>query len=139
MTTEATPGNVRLNDGLGHTDPARDAFERHVLQWTGQDMAYHHRNQTTGLEFAWHCWQAGAADAVAQGHACTFAIDNGGVLYRRHKAPQCASVEAVMDTRTVLGVCALQEDDFPALYALQGHRVRLVDLGPNVQAQAPAR
>lgn len=33
---------------------------------------------------------------------------------------------ALMDTRTALAVCALREEDFPALYALQGKRVRLV-------------
>jgi len=33
---------------------------------------------------------------------------------------------ATMDTRDILGICAPAEDDFPALYALQGHRVRLV-------------
>lgn len=33
---------------------------------------------------------------------------------------------AIMDTRDVLGICAPAEEDFPALYAMQGHRVRLV-------------
>lgn len=33
---------------------------------------------------------------------------------------------ALMDTRTALGLCAPTNDDFPALYALQGKRVRLV-------------
>jgi len=33
---------------------------------------------------------------------------------------------AIMDTRDVLGICAPTEADFPALYALQGKRVRLV-------------
>ena len=33
---------------------------------------------------------------------------------------------ALMDTRDVLGICAPTEEDFPALYALQGKRVRLV-------------
>lgn len=33
---------------------------------------------------------------------------------------------ALMDTRTALAVCALREEDFPALYALQGKRVRIV-------------
>ena len=33
---------------------------------------------------------------------------------------------AMMDTRDALGVCALKEDDFPALYALQGKKVRLI-------------
>lgn len=40
---------------------------------------------------------------------------------------------AIMDTRDVLGVCAPTEEDFPALYALQGHRVALVDMGPNAR------
>ena len=40
---------------------------------------------------------------------------------------------ALMDTRAALSVCALKEEDFPALYALQGHRVALVDLGPNAK------
>ncbi len=33
---------------------------------------------------------------------------------------------AIMDTRDVLGICAPTEEDFPALYALRGKRVRLV-------------
>lgn len=33
---------------------------------------------------------------------------------------------AIMDTRDALGICAPAEEDFPALYALQGKRVRLV-------------
>ena len=40
---------------------------------------------------------------------------------------------AIMDTRTELAVCAEREEDFPALYALQGRRVLLVDLGPNAR------
>ena len=39
---------------------------------------------------------------------------------------------AIMDTRDAIGLCAPTDADFPALYALQGHRVALVDLGPNV-------
>lgn len=38
---------------------------------------------------------------------------------------------AIMDTRAALGLCAIAEEDFPALYALQGHRVALIDMGPN--------
>jgi len=44
-----------------------------------------------------------------------------------------AAPVALMDTRAALSVCALKEEDFPALYALQGHRVALVDLGPNAK------
>ena len=41
---------------------------------------------------------------------------------------------AIMDTRDALGICAPTEADFPALYALQGKRVRLVlDDMPNVK------
>ena len=45
---------------------------------------------------------------------------------------------AIMDTRDVLGICAPTEEDFPALYAIQGRRVRLVvdDETPNAQVQA---
>lgn len=42
---------------------------------------------------------------------------------------------AIMDTRDALGLCAPTEDDFPALYALKGRRVALVDLGPNLNSQ----
>lgn len=40
-----------------------------------------------------------------------------------------AAPVAIMDTREALGLCAPTEEDFPALYALQGRRVALVDLG----------
>lgn len=40
-----------------------------------------------------------------------------------------AAPVAIMDTREALGLCAPTEEDFPALYALHGHRVALVDLG----------
>ena len=41
---------------------------------------------------------------------------------------------AIMDTRDALGICAPTEAGFPALYALQGKRVRLVlDEAPNVE------
>lgn len=33
---------------------------------------------------------------------------------------------AIMDTRDALGICAPTEEEFPALYAIQGKRVRLV-------------
>lgn len=51
--------------------------------------------------------------------------DISALLSRLTSAPV-----AIMDTRDALGLCAPTEDDFPALYALQGHRVALVDLGP---------
>ena len=37
-----------------------------------------------------------------------------------------AGAPAIMDGRAALSVCAPTEDDFPALYALQGQRVRIV-------------
>lgn len=43
-------------------DPQRDAFERVVVQWTGQSMAENHAGKMTGLTLAWFCWQ----QAVAQ-------------------------------------------------------------------------
>jgi len=35
---------------------------------------------------------------------------------------------AIMDTRDVLGICAPTEEGFPALYALQGKRVKIVEV-----------
>lgn len=50
------------------------------------------------------------------------AIDEARSLVKRiEDAPV-----AIMDTRDLLGICAPTEDDFPALYALQGKHVRLV-------------
>lgn len=40
-----------------------------------------------------------------------------------------AAPVAIMDTRGALGLCAPTEEDFPALLALKGRRVALVDLG----------
>lgn len=40
-----------------------------------------------------------------------------------------AAPVAIMDTRECLSLCAPTEDAFTALYALQGRRVALVDLG----------
>ena len=40
-------------------DASRAAFEAHLLAWTGRDAAYHDLHATTGLGFAWSCWQAG--------------------------------------------------------------------------------
>ena len=39
----------------------RSEFEAFVLEWTGRDMAYHVRAETTGLDFAWACWQRAQA------------------------------------------------------------------------------
>ena len=33
---------------------------------------------------------------------------------------------AIMDSRDFLGLCAVKEEDFPALYALSGKRVRII-------------
>ena len=44
-----------------------------------------------------------------------------------------AAPVAIMDTREALSLCAPAEADFPGLYALQGRRVALLDLGPNVE------
>jgi len=46
-------------------------------------------------------------------------------LRRRIESAQIA----IMDKRTALCLCAPTEEAFPALYALQGHKVALIDLG----------
>jgi len=47
--------------------------------------------------------------------------ERDALLCRLQSAPS-----AIMDARDVLGVCAPDEESFPALYAMQGKRVRLV-------------
>lgn len=62
-------------------------------------------------------------------------VDEGGAIpdsWQRLVAVPAAMPVATVDTRDVLGLCAPTEADFPALYALRGRRVALVDLGPNV-------
>ena len=44
----------------------REAFEAFVLQSTGRDMNYHATHQTTGIDFAWSAWLAGAASEREQ-------------------------------------------------------------------------
>ena len=63
--------------------------------------------------------------------------DNANFL-RRLAARISAAPVAIMDTRDVIGLCAPTEDDFAALYALQGRRVRLVldDVAPNASGRA---
>lgn len=52
-----------------------------------------------------------------------------GMISSQAEKALAAAPVAMMDTREALGICALAEEDFPAIYALQGHRVALVDLG----------
>ena len=59
-------------------------------------------------------------------------LDEREAEIERLRARISAAPVAIMDTRDALGVCAPTEDAFPALYALQGKRVRLVlDEVPN--------
>jgi hypothetical protein len=69
MTDQASPGNVRLNDGLG---PTRTAFEAWASRegWPHSDLAdkcaegaprggeYRHQ----GLQDAWEVWEAASAE-----------------------------------------------------------------------------
>jgi hypothetical protein len=52
---------------------------------------------------------------------CELIAERDALLARISAAPV-----AIMDTRHVLSLCAPDEAAFPALYALQGKRVRLV-------------
>lgn len=57
-------------------------------------------------------------------------LDAQTVALLREAAELARRVEdapaAIMDTREFLSLCAPTEEDFPALYALHGQRVRLV-------------
>ena len=125
MTTEV-PGNVRLNDELGPNaqDDARDphrggsSYEASMLR---NLLARIHRDGGHYVEK--HGLDKALAGADAQ-----------VVRWLAMQDELAAAPVAIMDTREALSLCAPTEDDFTALYALQGHRVALVDLGPNVLA-----
>lgn len=59
----------------------RKAFEAHLLDYTERDIAYHERNKTQGLEFAWACWQAATVEerdrAIEAVKAAQLGIDGG--------------------------------------------------------------
>jgi hypothetical protein len=74
-----------------------------------------------------YVYQDGHANALFVAYRKGYAL---GTVSGYAAEKLAAAPVAIMDTRTALAVCALSEDDFPALYALQGRRVALVDLGP---------
>lgn len=61
--------------------------------------------------------------ALSIGEAWALLEEAAGIVRSVEDAP-----EAIMDTRDALGICAPTEEDFPALYALQGKHVRLVEV-----------
>ena len=73
-----------------------------------------------------HVYQDGHVNELFMAYRKGYALGtvSGEAANRLATAPV-----AIMDTRDALGLCAPTEEDFPALYALQGHRVALVDLG----------
>ena len=73
-------------------------------------------------DFMCHPLSRGISDCEEIGEALSDAV---GVIERLRQRIDSAPL-AIMDTRDVLGICAPEEDAFPALYALQGKRVRLV-------------
>ena len=63
----------------------------------------------------------GYTNELVNGDVVAMALELQELRLRISSAPL-----AMMDTRSALGVCALKEEDFPALQALQGKKVRLV-------------
>jgi hypothetical protein len=44
-------------------------FEEFVTRYTGRDMAYHERYETTDLGFGWECWKAATAASESRANA----------------------------------------------------------------------
>jgi hypothetical protein len=76
-------------------------------------------------------WLSHNADEETLSKCASFLGYHADTLRRALAAMEAveAAPVAIMDTRDVLGICAPTEDDFPALYALQGQRVALVRVG----------
>jgi len=115
MTTDKTsataPLALKLTDGFGPKAQEPRA-------WLWEEATYQE------FDVRGRCWRS----CISREHpGMPWMVRNVTPLYDITAAPV-----AVMDTREVLGLCAPTEEDFPALYALRGRRVALVDLGPNV-------
>ncbi len=74
-------------------------------------------------------------DSLPSRRGCAEVVEILAAEVERLHALMASAPVAIMDTRDVLGICAPTEEDFPALYALQGKRVRLVvdDKTPNAK------
>ena len=113
------PLDQRVRHGGGEKEMSMTLLEqlkRHIDQ-----MAPHQRDRVGGL------LMKEAMGEIERLREVAMAAEIERLLAQLAAAPV-----AVIDARDVLGLCALTETDFPALYALQGRRVALVDLGPNV-------
>ena len=91
-----------------------------------------HKHRRLSLEKNKELWQRGNVYEDGQVNDLFLAYRKGYALgaVSGDAANRLASAPvAIMDTRDALGLCAPSEDDFPALYALKGRRVALVDLG----------
>lgn len=87
------------------------------------------READKGLWARGNVYQDGQVNALFVAYRKGYAL---GLISGDAAEKLAAAPVAIMDTRDVLCICAPEEDDFPALYALQGRRVALVDMGPNV-------
>ena len=81
-------------------------------------------------------WKRGYVYEDGHVNALFVAYRKGHALGAFEAAEKLAAAPvAVVDTRDALGLCAPTEEDFPALYAMRGRRVALVDLGAAEDAQ----
>ena len=151
MRTEVAPATVRLSDELGQLPPTQyvlgkegDGYSEDRLLddpgWTEENMRSYAAEQVAAecglymkeidrlradrdLEKK---WRKDAEHDREELIVAAVQAERERWQDRVDRAPV-----AIMDTRTALSLCAPTEADFPALYALQGRRVALVDLGPS--------
>lgn len=91
-----------------------------------------HKNRRLDREKDKKLWKKGAVYQDGHVNELFLAYRKGyalGTVSGDAASRLAAAPVAIMDTRDALGLCAPTEEDFPALYALQGRRVALVDLG----------
>lgn len=100
MSLPAAPGAAsppilgdKNQSNLGHFASAVDQDVQAPPQGDRARFERWYDAQADGRLEPWDVWQAAQRDAIQQGHACVYALDYGGNLYRRYSEPQCKAVQ----------------------------------------------
>jgi len=143
ISHQRAPEAIRCIEWFGHTKGQQNMLmtkEHYTLLEMFEREHKHYRLSREKNKELWkrgHIYEDGHVNDLFLAYRKGYAL---GTVSGEAAEKLAAAPVAIMDPRDdALGLCAPTEEDFPALYALQGRRVALVDLGPNVRAKGLAR